>query len=74
MRPGVLRFAARLQVNNRKCSTRVGEVYELYSKLRVSPLIFPTVVPNLIPYITPLRRVDYSSYDCGALGSVGFRI
>ena len=33
------------------------------SKLRVSHLITPIILRYMIPYITPLRSLDYSSYN-----------
>ena len=35
-------------------------LYEPKSKLLVSPLISPIVVSYMIPYIPPLRSLDYS--------------
>ena len=48
-------------IPSRKVSV-AGGIYELLSKLLVSPLISPIVVPYIIPHITPLRSLDYSSY------------
>ena len=37
------------------CQQRVP-IYEIYSKLLVSPLITPIVVPYIIPYNTPFKE------------------
>ena len=39
-------------------------LYELLSKLLVSLLISPKIVPHKIPDITRSRSLDYSSYGC----------
>ena len=43
--------------------------HEPLSKLLVSPSITTIVVPHVIPYITPLRSLDYFSHmpqECGS--------
>ena len=37
-------------------------LYEYESKLLASPLIIPRVVHYIIPYITPTRSLDFSTY------------
>ena len=38
-------------------------VYELWSKLLVSPFITLIILTYRIPYIAHLRSLDYSAYD-----------
>ena len=37
--------------------------FELWSKLLVSPLITPLLLACVMPYITPLRNLDYSLFE-----------
>ena len=45
--------------------------FELQSTLLVLPLVFPMIFRDIIPYITPLRTVDYSSFGSVVLGPRG---